>query len=154
MSTQSFSPTVFHFEYEPVWILWCLCLLSPLRFHDRHQGALFVCKAVLSFNKELGCVFPGPRWGAGRARKFVPKLPLGNHVFGTLNILPMSDFLGPKHFAFMFFWWEGLLCNYRFGAALGVVTTFCSLCFLWLFWFSSSHLRNSQGYLQCSENEE
>lgn len=33
-----------------------LCLLSPLRFHGQHLGVLFVCKAVLSFSKELGCV--------------------------------------------------------------------------------------------------
>lgn len=63
-------------------------LLSPLRFYDQHWGALFEFKAVLSLNQELGSVFPGPCWGAGRAQKFEP-----NHVFGTLNILPMSGFL-------------------------------------------------------------
>lgn len=73
----------------------------PAQIPGQHRGALFVCRAVLSSSKELGCVCPGPCPGAGRAQKFVPKLPLDNHAFGTLNILPRSDiFLAPNHFAF------------------------------------------------------
>lgn len=87
-------PHSFSCFVQPSLSLMCLCLLSPLRFHDQHRGALSVCRAVPSSNREPGCVCPEPCWGAGRAQKFAPKLPLDNHAFGTRNTLPRSDFFG------------------------------------------------------------